>query len=121
MIYGKYLLCLLTKSYKAYSRANPIIFLALSFIITVYSFTAENRILEKYASVLDKIMKPGIRQGITKELAIGSTGLSVEIWVFLAWYGSLVVMHRGESGGRIYAVGISIILGGVTLAQHFLR
>ncbi|GMH16519.1 hypothetical protein Nepgr_018360 [Nepenthes gracilis] len=119
IIYGKYLLYLSKKSYKEYNKANTIIFQALSFIKTVYSFTAEKTILEKYASVLDKTMKLGIKQGIAKGLAIGSTGLSFAIWAFLAWYGSLLVMHKGETGGRIYAASISFILGGLSLGAAF--
>ncbi|KAF5458968.1 hypothetical protein F2P56_022960 [Juglans regia] len=117
LIYGKYLLYLSKKSYKEYSKANTIIEQALSSIKTVYSFTAERIIVEKYSSTLDKTTRLGIKQGIAKGLAIGSTGLSFSIWAFLAWYGSHLVMYKGESGGRIYAAGISFILSGLSLGM----
>lgn len=113
LIYGKYLLYLSKKSYKEYSKANTIIEQALSSIKTVYSFTAERIIVEKYSSTLDRTTRLGIKQGIAKGLAVGSTGLSFSIWAFLAWYGSHLVMYKGESGGRIYAAGISFILSGL--------
>lgn len=113
LIYGKYLLYLSKKSYKEYSKANAIIEQALSSIKTVYSFTAERIIVEKYSSTLDKTTRLGMKQGIAKGLAVGSTGLSFTIWAFLAWYGSRLVMYKGESGGRIYAAGISFILSGL--------
>ncbi|KAK3210624.1 hypothetical protein Dsin_015330 [Dipteronia sinensis] len=115
MIYGKYLFYLSKKSYKEYGKANTIVEQALSSIKTVYSFTAERRVIERYSAILDRTTKLGIKQGIAKGLAIGSTGLSFAIWAFLAWYGSHLVMYKGESGGRIYAAGISFILAGLSL------
>ncbi|KAH0970555.1 hypothetical protein GBA52_022711 [Prunus armeniaca] len=58
-----------------------------------------------------------MKQGIAKGLAVGSTGLSFAIWGFLAWYGSHLVMYKGESGGRIYAAGISFVLSGLSLGM----
>lgn len=113
MIYGKYLLRLARKSRKEYGKANAIVEQALSSIRTVYSFTAEKRIVERYSTILDKTTTLGIKQGIAKGLAVGSTGLSFMIWAFLAWYGSRLVMYKGESGGRIYAAGISFVLSGL--------
>ncbi|XP_050218583.1 putative ABC transporter B family member 8 [Mercurialis annua] len=117
MIYGKYLIFLSKNTHKEYSKANSIIEQALSSIKTVYSFTAEKNIVEKYSEILEKTSILGIRQGIGKGLAVGSTGLSFAIWAFLAWYGSHLVMYKGESGGRIYAAGISFILGGLSLGM----
>ena len=98
---------------KEYGKANAIVQQALSSIKTVYSFTAEKRIMEKYSEILEKTSKLGIKQGIAKGLAVGSTGLSFAIWAFLAWYGSHLVMYKGESGGRIYAAGICFIMSGL--------
>ncbi|KAL5572555.1 hypothetical protein UlMin_022152 [Ulmus minor] len=117
MIYGKYLLYLSRKSYKEYGKANSIVEQALSSIRTVYSFTAEKRIVERYSMILERTTKLGIKQGIAKGLAVGSTGLSFTIWAFLAWYGSRLVMYKGESGGRIYAAGISFVLSGLSLGM----
>ncbi|KAL2929699.1 putative ABC transporter B family member 8 [Bienertia sinuspersici] len=117
LIYGKYLLILSKNSYKEYSKANSIIGEALSSIKTVYSFTAEKTILGKYSLILDRTMKLGVRQGVAKGLAVGSTGLAFAIWAFLAWYGSRLVMYHGETGGKVYAAGITFIMGGVALGS----
>ncbi|CAI9100437.1 OLC1v1037546C1 [Oldenlandia corymbosa var. corymbosa] len=117
LLYKKYLLILSKKSSKEYSKANGIVGQALSSIKTVYAFTAEKGIVEKYSSILDHTTELGIKQGIAKGLAIGSTGLSFAIWALLAWYGSRLVMYKGESGGRIYAAGISFVLGGLSLGM----
>ncbi|KAL1531163.1 ATP-binding cassette, sub-B (MDR TAP), member 8 [Salvia divinorum] len=117
LIYGKYLVYLSKESFKEYGKANSMVGQALSSIKTVYSFTAERSIVEKYCSILDRANMFGIRQGIAKGLAIGSTGVSFAIWALLAWYGSRLIMYRGESGGRIYAAGISFVLGGLSLGS----
>ncbi|XP_068643273.1 putative ABC transporter B family member 8 [Aristolochia californica] len=117
LLYGKYLLYLSKKSHKEYGKANIIVEQALSSIRTVYSFTAEKRTVSKYSAILEKTSKLGIAQGFAKGLAVGSTGLSFAIWAFLAWYGSRLVMYKGESGGRVYAAGISFILGGISLGM----
>ncbi|KAF6153910.1 hypothetical protein GIB67_023687 [Kingdonia uniflora] len=117
MIYGKYLMYLSKKSYAEYGKANTIVEQVLSSIKTVYSFTAERTIVGKYSAILDTTVKLGIKQGIAKGLAVGSTGLSFAIWAFIAWYGSRLVMYKGESGGRIYAAGISFILSGLSLGM----
>lgn len=101
------------KSYKEYGKANSIVEQALSSIKTVYAFTAERRIVERYSAILERTSRLGMKQGIAKGLAVGSTGLSFAIWGFLAWYGSHLVMYKGESGGRIYAAGISFVLSGL--------
>ncbi|EEC71408.1 hypothetical protein OsI_03576 [Oryza sativa Indica Group] len=117
LIYGKYLLYLSRQSRHEYTNANSLVEQALGSIKTVYSFTAEKRIIQRYTAVLDKTIKLGIRQGIAKGLAVGFTGLSFAIWAFLAWYGSRLVMYHHESGGRIYAAGISFVLGGLSLGM----
>ncbi|KAL8128697.1 hypothetical protein V2J09_017852 [Rumex salicifolius] len=114
-LYSKYLVFLSMESYKEYGKANAVVGQALSSIKTVYSFTAEKTVLANYASLLDRTTDLGIKHGIAKGLAVGSNGVTFAIWAFLAWYGSLLVMHKGESGGRIYAAGISFILGGLSL------
>ncbi|KAG5107885.1 hypothetical protein AAZX31_16G072600 [Glycine max] len=115
MIYGKYLIYLSKSTLKEYGKANSIVEQALSSIKTVYSFTAEKRIMGRYSDILCKTSRLGIKQGIAKGIAVGSTGLSFAIWAFLAWYGSRLVMYKGESGGRIYASGISFIMCGLSL------
>ncbi|KAF7819764.1 putative ABC transporter B family member 8 [Senna tora] len=115
MLYGKYLLILSKKAYKEYGRANSIVEQALSSIRTIYSFTAEKRIMEKYSAILDITSSLGIKQGIAKGLAVGSMGLSFAIWAFLAWYGSHLVMYKAESGGRIYAASVTFIMSGLSL------
>ncbi|KAJ3695069.1 hypothetical protein LUZ60_000446 [Juncus effusus] len=117
LIYGKYLLYLSRKSRAEYSKANSLLEQALCSIQTVYSFTAEKRIVDKYAAILDTIIKLGIKQGIAKGVAVGCTCLSFAIWGFLAWYGSRLIMYHGEIGGRVYAAGINFVYAGWALGM----
>nr|CAB3484512.1 unnamed protein product [Digitaria exilis] len=88
LIYGKYLLRLSVKSRHEYAKANFLVEQALGSIKTIYSFTAEKRIIQAYTTLLDGTVKLGIKQGIAKGLAVGCTGIAFAIWAFLAWYGS---------------------------------
>ncbi|CAN6241764.1 unnamed protein product [Urochloa humidicola] len=115
LIYGKYLLRLSHRSHHEYAKANFLVEQALSSIKTIYSFTAEKRIIQKYATVLDGTIRLGIKQGIAKGLAVGCTGIAFAVWAFLAWYGSRLVTFHHESGGRIYAAAVSFVLGGLSL------
>ncbi|KAK1290130.1 putative ABC transporter B family member 8 [Acorus calamus] len=117
LLYGKYLLRLSRRTLSKYAKANAIVEQALGSVKTIYSFTAERGVVERFSSILDEAVRLEIGQGIAKGLAIGSTGLSFAIWAFMAWYGSRLVMYNGESGGRIYACGISFVLGGLSLGM----
>ncbi|CAI9293275.1 unnamed protein product [Lactuca saligna] len=65
----------------------------------------------------DRTTEMGLKQGIAKGLAVGSTGLSFAIWALIAWYGSRLVMYKGESGGRVYTSGLAFVLGGLALGM----
>ncbi|RZC50174.1 hypothetical protein C5167_018600 [Papaver somniferum] len=112
IIYAKYLLHLSKKSSKEYDRANTIIREALSSIKTIYSLTIERMIVARYSEMLDTTLKIGLKQGLAKGLAVGSNGLAFLIWAFIAWYGSQLMMHKGESGGNIHSAGLCFIIGG---------
>ncbi|KAI3852461.1 hypothetical protein MKX03_017750 [Papaver bracteatum] len=119
IIYAKYLLHLSRKSSKEYDRANTIIREALSSIKTIYSLTLEKMIVERYLEMLNTTLKIGLKQGLAKGLAVGSNGLAFLIWAFIAWYGSQLIMHKGESGGNIHSAGLCFIIGGRTLGVAF--
>ncbi|KAF6162592.1 hypothetical protein GIB67_003138 [Kingdonia uniflora] len=131
LIHKKQLLQRLSKVYPkilhSYKRTRIFCLLFMETLVSSFALTdfANNpwsdlwqisyrTIVGKYSAILDTTVKLGIKQGIAKGLAVGSTGLSFAIWAFIAWYGSRLVMYEGESGGRIYAAGISFILCGLS-------
>ncbi|KAH0991775.1 hypothetical protein GBA52_003258 [Prunus armeniaca] len=58
-------------------------------------------------------MELGVKQGLIKEMLIGSMGMVYANWAFQAWIGSIIIIERGEQGGLIFACGICVIWGGL--------
>ncbi|KAF6157536.1 hypothetical protein GIB67_004474 [Kingdonia uniflora] len=110
--FGKRLMSLGAKIKGAYGLAGGIAEQAVSSIRTVFSFVGEHQTLERFSCELQRSMELGIKQGLTKGMLIGSMGTIYAVWAFQAWVGSILVIERGELGGRIFVAGICIILGG---------
>eukprot|EP01018_Ginkgo_biloba_P016172 Gb_10215 [translate_table: standard] len=117
LIYGRTLKGLARKMRAEYNSASTIVEQALSSIRTVYSFVGEEKTLAKFSSALDGTVKLGLKQGLAKGLAIGSNGVTLAIWGFMAWYGSRLVMYHGVSAGRILSTGLSVVVGGLALGS----
>ncbi|KAG0493312.1 hypothetical protein HPP92_004306, partial [Vanilla planifolia] len=117
MIYGRVLLRLARKTLMEYNKANEIAEQAFFAIRTVYAFTAEQRTLAAFSSALKRTVRYGLCQGLTKGFAIGSTGIMFGVWAFMVWYGGHLTANKGSKGGNLYAAGIAIINGGITLGS----
>lgn len=111
--FGKVMADLGVKSKDAYGVAGNIVEQAVSNVRTVYSYVAEQKTVEKFGDALEESMKLGIKQGLMKGYMIGSMGLMFATWAFQSWVGGLLVTEKGESGGRVFIAGTSIILGGL--------
>ncbi|GMI68432.1 multi-drug resistance 13, ATP-binding cassette B15 [Hibiscus trionum] len=112
LIYGRILLRLARKTRVEYDKANTIVEQAISSIRTVYAFVGEKRTTTAFSAILQGCLNLGLRQGLTKGLAIGSNGISHAIWAFIIYYGSRMVMYHGAKGGTIFTVGTCITAGG---------
>ncbi|KAJ0042731.1 hypothetical protein Pint_19366 [Pistacia integerrima] len=84
-------------------------------IRTVYSFVGETKTINEFSSALEGLVNLGVKQGLAKGWAIGSSNINYAIWSFIAYYGSRMVMYHGAQGGNVYAVGTAIALGGQAL------
>eukprot|EP01018_Ginkgo_biloba_P022662 Gb_23626 [translate_table: standard] len=115
IMYGRILIGLARKIHAEYNKAGNVAEQALSSIRTVFSFVGEQRTMAKFSAALDGSVKLGLKQALAKGMAIGSNGISFAIWAFVAWYGSRLVMYHGVTGGKIFATGVSIIIGGLAL------
>ncbi|XP_057853327.2 putative multidrug resistance protein isoform X2 [Cryptomeria japonica] len=115
LMYGRILMGLAGQMHTEYDKAGNIAEQALSSIRTVYSFVGEKSTKENYSAALNDLVKLGSKQGLAKGLAIGSNGVTFAIWAFLSWYASRLVMYEGESGGRVFATGLSFVTGGLAL------
>ncbi|GLU01999.1 hypothetical protein SLE2022_192720 [Rubroshorea leprosula] len=112
---GRTLMSLARRIRAEYSKAGTIAERAISSIRTVYAFAGENRTMDNFSAALQGSVKLGLRQGLAKGLAIGSSGIIFALWSFIAYYGSRMVMHHGAQGGTIYAVGACVAIGGLSL------
>lgn len=113
IIYGRILISISRKIREEYNKAGAIAGQAISSIRTVYSFVSEQRTIKEFGVALEGSFKLGVRQGLIKGIATGSNCITIAIWALTIWYGSKEVMFHGAKGGTIYAVGVSIITGGL--------
>ncbi|KAL0385442.1 UNVERIFIED_CONTAM: putative multidrug resistance protein [Sesamum radiatum] len=112
--FGKLMMSLGTKSKDAYEVAGGVIEQCISSIRTVYSYVGESQTLDRFSRALQDSMKLGIKQGFAKGLMIGSMGIVFAVWAFESWAGSVLVIERGESGGRVFIASVCIVLGGLS-------
>ncbi|KAM0942669.1 putative Type 1 protein exporter [Dioscorea sansibarensis] len=114
---GRILMNIAREMREEYGKATCVVEQAISSVRTVYSFVGERKSMENFSAALDGSVKLGLRQGLTKGLAIGSNGVTFAIWSFLCWYGSKIVMDHGGHGGTVFAVGAGVIFGGMALGS----
>ncbi|KAL2335590.1 hypothetical protein Fmac_016803 [Flemingia macrophylla] len=108
LIYGKTMMRLARKIREESNKAGTIAEQAISSIRIVYSFVGESKTIEAFSNALQGSVKLGLRQGLTKGLAIGCNGVVFSIWAVMCYYGSRLVMYHGAKGGTVFAVGSAI-------------
>lgn len=111
--FGKLMMSLGAKSKDAYEVAGGIAEQCISSIRTVYSYVGESQTLDRFSHALQKSAKLGIKQGLAKGLMMGSMGMVFASWAFESWAGSVLVIERGESGGRVFIAAVCVVLGGL--------
>ncbi|KAL1565234.1 ABC-type xenobiotic transporter [Salvia divinorum] len=112
--FGKLMMGIGAKSKEAYGVAGGIVEQCVSSIRTVYSYVGESPTLERFSRALQETTKLGIKQGLAKGLMIGSMGTVFATWAFESWAGSVLVIERGESGGRVFIAAVCVVLGGLS-------
>ncbi|KAL6888381.1 hypothetical protein ACP4OV_009407 [Aristida adscensionis] len=117
LLYSRILVGLARQIREQYTRPGAIAEQAISSVRTVYSFVAERSTMARFSAALDESTRLGLKQGLAKGIAVGSSGVCFAIHGFNAWYGSRLVMYHGYKGGTVFAVGASIVLGGTALGS----
>ncbi|KAL2335592.1 hypothetical protein Fmac_016805 [Flemingia macrophylla] len=119
LIYGKKMMGLARKIREESDKAGTIAEQAISSIRTVYSFVGESKTIDAFSNALQGSVKLGLRQGLTKGLAIGCNGVVFSIWAVMCYYGSRLVMYHGVKlkGGTVFAVGSNVCIGGSALGS----
>ncbi|MBA0843875.1 hypothetical protein Goarm_001026, partial [Gossypium armourianum] len=115
LVFGKLMMDVIMKMIESYSVAGGIAEQAISSIRTVYSYVAENQIIEKFSHALERTLELGVKQGFAKGLLMGSMGSIYVGWAFQAWVGTYLVTEKGEKGGSVFAAGINVVMGGLSV------
>ncbi|KAL9239953.1 hypothetical protein vseg_014223 [Gypsophila vaccaria] len=115
LMYGRISMGLARKLSAEYKNAGNVAEQAISSIRTVYAFVGETKTMAKFSAALEGSVKLGLRQGLAKGIAIGSNGVTFAVWAFNTWYGSKLVMYHGAQGGTVFAVGLALAAGGLSL------
>ncbi|CAI9097355.1 OLC1v1033757C1 [Oldenlandia corymbosa var. corymbosa] len=121
IVYGKLLMGIGKQIEEAYDVAGGIVQQALSSIRTVYSYIGEEQTVERFSAALEPTLKLGIKQGLLKGMAIGSVGLVFAVWALESWYGSVLVIEKGEKGGNTFTAAVCCIYGGIALGSSLIN
>ncbi|XP_028963616.2 ABC transporter B family member 15-like [Malus domestica] len=96
-------------------KAGTIAEQAVSSLKTVYAFAGENKTIAQFCAALHGTIKLGLKEGLVKGLAIGSSGIAFSIWAVMSYSGSRMVIYHGALGGTVFAVGFSVVNGGLAM------
>ncbi|KAL6906136.1 hypothetical protein ACP4OV_003737 [Aristida adscensionis] len=116
-LYGRVLIDLARRIREQYTRPGAIAEEALSSVRTVYSFVVERSTMARFSAALEEAARLGIKQGLAKGLALGSSGVTFAIYAFHVWYGSRLVMYHGYKGGTFFSVSSGMVTGGMALGS----
>ncbi|GFZ11657.1 ABC transporter family protein [Actinidia rufa] len=108
---------LTTKEEVSYRKAGSIAEQAISSIRTVFSFVAEDQLMERYAEMLQKAVPFGAKIGFAKGAGMGVIYLvTYSTWALAFWYGAILVSKNELSGGAAIACFFGVNVGGRGLA-----
>ncbi|KAL8230246.1 hypothetical protein R6Q57_000024 [Mikania cordata] len=108
---------LATKEENSYKKAGGIAEQAISSIRSVFSFVAEQKIADRYDSLLQESVPVGKKLGFAKGIGIGVIYLvTYSTWALAFWYGSILISNNEISGGTAIACFFGVNVGGRGLA-----
>ncbi|KAF8783918.1 hypothetical protein HU200_000368 [Digitaria exilis] len=116
-LYARVLMDLARRVREQYTCPGSIAEQAVSSVRTVYSCVAEMNTMARFSAALEESARLGIKQGLAKGIAIGSSDIRLAIFAFNTWYGSQLVVDHGYRGGTVYAVSCVIVIGGLALGS----
>ncbi|XP_058748893.1 ABC transporter B family member 9-like [Vicia villosa] len=107
-----------TRGQAAYTEAGNVVDQTVGAIRTVASFTGEKKAIEKYNEKLKVAYTTTVQQGTATGFGMGLLSLIVFSTYGLAmWYGSMLVLEKGYTGGTVMSVIIALMTGGMSLGQ----
>ncbi|MFS8030678.1 putative ABC-type xenobiotic transporter [Helianthus anomalus] len=95
---------LATKEVNSYKKAGGIAEQAISSIGTIFSFVAEQKVADRYDTLLQESIPVGKKLGFAKGIGIGVIYLvTYSTWALAFWYGSILISKYEISGGKAIA------------------
>ncbi|PWA78019.1 ABC transporter Tap-like, P-loop containing nucleoside triphosphate hydrolase [Artemisia annua] len=108
---------LATKEVNSYKKAGGVAEQAISSIRTVFSFVAEQKLADRYDTLLVESVPVGKKLGFAKGVGIGVIYLVTYCtWALAFWYGSILISDNQISGGEAIACFFGVNVGGRGLA-----
>ncbi|XP_022005704.1 ABC transporter B family member 19 [Helianthus annuus] len=110
---------LATKEVNSYKKAGGIAEQAISSIRTVFSFVAEQKVADRYDTLLQESIPVGKKLGFAKGIGIGVIYLvTYSTWALAFWYGSILISKHEISGGKAIACFFGVNVGGRQMLQN---
>ncbi|EPS73347.1 hypothetical protein M569_01408, partial [Genlisea aurea] len=107
-----------SRGQKAYAAAAVVVEQTIGAIRTVASFTGEKRAVSNYEKSLEKAYKSSVHEGLATGLGLGSVMFMMFCSYALAvWYGGVLIVDKGHSGGQTFTVIVSVLTGSLSLGQ----
>ncbi|GAB2226501.1 hypothetical protein Droror1_Dr00022311 [Drosera rotundifolia] len=107
-----------TKGQTAYAKAAVVVEQTLGSIRTVASFTGEKKAIARYNEALESAYKASVFEGFASGMGLGAILLLVFGSYGLAvWYGAILIIKKGYTGGVIVNVIIAVLTGATSLPQ----
>ncbi|KAK3130941.1 hypothetical protein QOZ80_6BG0499990 [Eleusine coracana subsp. coracana] len=100
-----------------YARPGAVAEQAVSNVRTVYAFAAEPGTMDRFGAALEEAARVGVKQGLVKGVAIGTSAICFVVTAFNLWYGSRLVMYHGYQGGTVFIIAMTVIIGGQALGS----
>ncbi|KAF6172248.1 hypothetical protein GIB67_024870 [Kingdonia uniflora] len=107
-----------TSGQAAYREAGAIVEQTIGSIRTVVSFTGEKRVVDRYNRSVEISRKAFVQQGFSVGVGIGSLMfVLLGSYSLAVWFGSVMILHRGYTGGDVIIVIFSVVTGATSLGD----
>ncbi|TVU07290.1 hypothetical protein EJB05_47339, partial [Eragrostis curvula] len=107
-----------TRMQEIYGDAGNFVEQTIGAIRTVVSFNGERQAIATYNKHIRKAYEFALREGVVHGIGVGSIMVVLFSSYGLAvWYGSILIVNRGYSGGIVISVIMAVMIGARSLGQ----
>ncbi|TVU07260.1 hypothetical protein EJB05_47308, partial [Eragrostis curvula] len=107
-----------TRMQEIYGDAGNFVEQTIGAIRTVVSFNGERQAIATYNKHIRKACELALREGAVHGIGVGSImAVLFSSYGLAVWYGSILIVNRGYSGGIVISVIMSVMIGARSLGQ----